>query len=159
SKDGRGLAGIELIANHELAGKQGWQIMQRDGRGGRRPDVDYDKIPAKDGENLTLTIDESIQSVTESALKAGVETAKAEAGIAIVMRPATGEILALATVHDFDPNQFGTATNEMLRNRAITDAYEPGSTIKVLTAAAALEDGAWKPEDKVDAENGHWNPE
>ncbi len=159
SKDGRGLAGIELIANKDLAGKEGWQIMQRDGRGGRRPDVDYDKIPAQDGENLTLTIDESIQAAAESALKAGVEAAKAEAGIAIVMRPSSGEILALANVPDFDPNSFSTATNDMLRNRAITDAYEPGSTIKVLTACAAIEDGAWKPDDKIDAEHGHWAPE
>ncbi len=159
SKDGRGLAGIELFANRDLAGREGFQIMQRDGRGGLRPDVDYDKVAAVNGENITLTIDEAIQAATESALKDGVEKAEAEAGIAIVMRPSTGEILALANVPDFDPNHFSAATNDMLRNRAITDAYEPGSTIKVLVAAAALEDGAWKPDDKIDAEHGHWNPE
>lgn len=159
SKDGRGLGGIELVANHDLAGRSGMQIMQRDGHGALRPDVDYEKTPAIDGEDLTLTIDESIQSITEAALKAGVEKAAAEAGIAIVMRPSTGEILALANVPDFDPNRFWTATNDMLRNRAITDAYEPGSTIKVLTAAAALEDGVWKPDEKIDAEHGHWMPE
>lgn len=159
SKDGRGLAGIELIANRELAGRAGTQIMQKDGHGALRPDVDYERTAALDGDNLTLTIDEAIQSAAESALKAGVEKAAAEAGIAIVMRPSTGEILALANVPDFDPNHFFSATNDMLRNRAITDAYEPGSTIKVLTAAAALEDGAWKPEEKIDAEHGHWMPE
>ncbi len=159
SNDGRGLAGIELIDNRDLAGRDGEQFMQRDGRGALRPDVDYEKIPASDGEDLTLTIDESIQSAAETALKAGVEKAGAEAGIAIVMRPSTGEILALANVPDFDPNEFSKATNDMLRNRAITDAYEPGSTIKVLVASAALEDGAWKPDDKIDAEHGHWNPE
>jgi cell division protein FtsI (penicillin-binding protein 3) len=159
SKDGRGLAGIELLANRDLSGRAGTQIMQKDGHGALRPDVDYEKTPALNGDDLTLTIDEAIQSATESALKSGVEKAGAEAGIAIVMRPSTGEILALANVPDFDPNQFGTATNEMLRNRAITDAYEPGSTIKVLTASAALEDGAWKPDDKIDAEHGHWAPE
>lgn len=159
SKDGRGLAGTELMANKELAGHDGFQIMQRDGRGGKRPDVDYDKVPAVDGDDVTLTIDEAIQSVTESALRSGVETAKAEAGIAIVMNPKTGEILALANMPDFNPNDFGHATNEMLRDRAITDAYEPGSTIKVLTAAAALEDHALRPDDKLDAEHGHWAPE
>jgi cell division protein FtsI (penicillin-binding protein 3) len=133
--------------------------MQRDGRGGKRPDVDYDKVAAVDGDDVTLTIDEAIQSITESALKAGVETAKAEAGIAIVMNPRTGEILALANAPDFNPNDFSHATNDMLRNRAITDAYEPGSTIKVLTAAAALEDHALSPDDKLDAEHGHWMPE
>jgi cell division protein FtsI (penicillin-binding protein 3) len=159
SKDGRGLAGIELMENRELGGHDGFQIMQRDGRGGKRPDVDYDKVAATDGDDVTLTIDEAIQSITESALKSGVETAKAEAGIAIVMNPRTGEILALANAPDFNPNDFGHATNDMLRNRAITDAYEPGSTIKVLTAAATLEDHAMKPEDKIDAEHGHWAPE
>jgi cell division protein FtsI (penicillin-binding protein 3) len=159
SKDGRGLAGIELFDNKDLAGKDGSQILQVDGHGIRRPDVDYPKTPAVDGDNLTLTIDESIQSFAETALKAGVETAKAEAGIAIVMRPSTGEILAIANVPDFNPNNFGLATNEMLRDRAITDAYEPGSTIKVLTASAVLEDGLMRPDDKVDAEHGHWNPE
>ncbi len=159
SNDGRGLAGIELIDNRDLAGRDGEQFMQRDGRGALRPDVDYAKVPAADGENLTLTIDEAIQSAAETALKAGVEKAGAEAGIAIVMRPSTGEILALANVPDFDPNGFSKATNDMLRNRAITDAYEPGSTIKVLVASAALEDGAWKPDDKIDAEHGHWEPE
>ncbi len=159
SGDGRGLAGIELMYNHTLAGHDGEQVMQRDGRGALRPDVDYERVPAADGDNLTLTIDESIQSAAEAALKAGVAKAEAEAGIAIVMRPSTGEILALANVPDFDPNSFSTATNDMLRNRAITDAYEPGSTIKVLIAAATLEDGAMKPDDKVFAENGHWNPE
>ena len=59
--------------------------MQRDGHGGKRPDVDYERVPAVDGENLTLTIDETIQSIVETALKAGVETAKAEAGIVIVI--------------------------------------------------------------------------
>jgi cell division protein FtsI/penicillin-binding protein 2 len=126
SKDARGLAGIELIANHDLGGQPGFQVMQKDGHGGHRADVDYERVPAIDGENLTLTVDEAIQSITEAALKKGVETAKAEAGIVIVMRPSTGEILALANVPDFDPNHFGLATNDMLRNRAITDAYEPG---------------------------------
>ncbi len=158
SNDGRGLAGIELFANRSLAGKDGYQVMQRDGRGALRPDVDYPRVPAANGENITLTIDQSIQQIAESALKAGVEKAQAEAGIAIVMRPSTGEILALANVPDFDPNSFGDATFNMLRNRAITDAYEPGSTLKVLVASAAIEEGAWKPTDKIYAEHGTWRP-
>jgi cell division protein FtsI (penicillin-binding protein 3) len=157
SKDGRGLAGIELLENHELGGVNGFQIMQRDGRGIRRPDVDYEAVPAKDGEDITLTIDESIQSTTEAALKAGVTTAMAEAGIVIVMKPKTGEILALANYPDFNPNAFGKAGNDALRDRAITDAFEPGSTIKVITAASALEDGVMKPDDHVDAGGGTWS--
>ncbi|HET9137043.1 MAG TPA: penicillin-binding transpeptidase domain-containing protein [Candidatus Kapabacteria bacterium] len=159
SKDGRGLAGLELFDNAILRGKDGTSIMQRDGRGKPRPDVDYEQTPAVNGDDLTLTIDETIQSITENALHAGVESANAEAGIAIVMNPRTGEILSLANVPDFNPNDFFAATNEQLRNRAITDAFEPGSTMKVLTAAIALEEKAWKPEDKIDAKGGTWEIE
>ena len=156
SKDGRGLAGIELFNDKVLRGTDGIAIMQRDGKGFRRPDVDYDQTPPANGDDLTLTIDEGLQAVTENALRAGVERAAAEAGIAIVMNPRTGEILALANMPDFNPNDFFSATNDMLRNRAITDAFEPGSTMKVLTAAIALNEKAWKPEDKVDAQGGTW---
>ncbi len=158
SNDGRGLAGIELFANRALAGRDGYQVMQRDGRGYLRPDLDYPRVPAQNGENITLTIDQSIQQIAEAALKAGVEKADAEAGIAIVMRPSTGEILALANVPDFDPNDFSDASFTMLRNRAITEAYEPGSVIKVLIASAAVEEGVIKPTDKIYAEHGTWIP-
>ncbi|MDP4219536.1 MAG: penicillin-binding protein 2, partial [Bacteroidota bacterium] len=156
SKDGRGLAGLELYYDKMLRGTDGVSIMQRDGKGFRRPDVDYDQVPPTNGDDLTLTIDEGLQAVTENALRDGVERANAEAGIAIVLNPRTGEILSLANMPDFNPNDFFSASNDMLRNRAITDAFEPGSTMKVLTAAIALNEGAWKPEDKIDAQGGTW---
>jgi cell division protein FtsI (penicillin-binding protein 3) len=156
SKDGRGLAGVELISHKALAGENGFTIMQRDGRGQRRPDVDYEQVQPVHGDDITLTIDEAVQSVTEAALKAGVTKSMAQAGTAIVLSPKTGEILALANYPDFDPNKFGEASNDMLRNRAITDAYEPGSTIKILTAAMALEEGVMTPETKINAEGGTW---
>lgn len=156
SKDGRGLAGVELISHKALAGESGFTIMQRDGRGQRRPDVDYEQVQPVHGDDITLTIDEAVQSVAEAALKAGVDRAKAQAGTAIVMSPKTGEILALANYPDFDPNHFTAADNNMLRNRAITDAYEPGSTIKILTAAMALEEGVVRPEEKINTEGGTW---
>lgn len=156
SKDGRGLAGVELISHKALAGENGFTIMQRDGRGQKRPDVDYEQVQPTHGDDVTLTIDEAVQSITETALKAGVEKAMAQAGTAIVMVPKTGEILALANYPDFDPNRFSAADDNMLRNRAITDAYEPGSTIKILTAAMALEEGIVKPTDKFNAEMGTW---
>jgi hypothetical protein len=149
SKDGRGLAGVELLSHKALAGVNGFTIMQRDGRGQRRPDVDYEQVQPVHGDDITLTIDEAIQSVTEAALEAGVTKAKAQAGTAIVMSPKTGEILALANYPDFDPNKFSLANDEMLRDRAITDAYEPGSTIKILTAAMALEEGIMTAESKI----------
>ncbi len=155
-RDSHGLAGVELLANRDLSGQAGFQIMERDGRGTKRPDVDYETVAPKDGSDISLTIDENIQAFAESALKSGVDKAKAEAGIAIVIRPKTGEILALANAPDFDPNQFGKATNDELRDRAITDAFEPGSIIKIITAAAALEDGVLKPDDQIYAEGGRW---
>lgn len=156
SKDGRGLAGIEMYADKILRGTDGIAAMQRDGKGRSRPDVDYEQLPASNGDDLTLTIDERIQSRTEAALRKGVERANAAAGIAIVMNPRTGEILAMSNMPDFSPNDFFSASNEMLRNRAITDAFEPGSTMKVLTAAIALEEKAFKETDKINAEGGTW---
>ncbi len=156
SKDGRGLAGLEMFDDKILRGKDGYTVMQRDGRGRPRPDVDYDQVPAANGDDFTLTIDESIQASTENALRVGVEKAAAEAGIAIVMNPQTGEILAMANMPDYNPNDFFSATNEMLRNRAITDAFEPGSTMKVLTAAIALDLKVWKENEKIDAHGGTW---
>lgn len=156
SKDGRGLAGIEMFADKLLRGSDGYAIMQRDGRGGLRPDVDYDEQSALNGDDINLTIDERIQLRTEAALRRGVERANAMAGTAIVMDPRTGEILAMANMPDFDPNDFFSASNDMLRNRAITDAFEPGSTMKVLTAAIALEEKVFKTTDKINAENGTW---
>jgi cell division protein FtsI (penicillin-binding protein 3) len=156
SKDGRGLAGIELFDDKILRGTDGIAIMQRDGKGFRRPDVDYNQVPPTNGDDLTLTIDEGLQAITENALRSGVERAAAEAGIAIVLNPQTGEILSLANMPDFNPNDFFSASNDMLRNRAITDAFEPGSVMKVLTAAIALNEKAWKPDDKVDAQGGTW---
>ena len=156
SKDGRGLAGLEMFDDKILRGKDGYTVMQRDGRGRPRPDVDYDQVPASNGDDFTLTIDESIQASTENALRVGVEKAAAEAGIAIVMNPRTGEILAMANMPDYNPNDFFSATNEMLRNRAITDAFEPGSTMKVLTAAIALDQNVWKENEKIDAHGGTW---
>lgn len=156
SKDGRGLTGVEMFADKLLRGADGYAIMQRDGRGGLRPDVDYDEQPASNGDDITLTIDERIQLRAEAALRKGVERANAMAGTAIVLNPRTGEILALANMPDFNPNNFFSASNDMLRNRAITDAFEPGSTMKVLTAAIALEEKAFVPTDKLDAGNGTW---
>ncbi len=159
SKDGRGLAGIEMYADKLLRGTNGYAVMQRDGKGGARPDVDYEQVAALNGDDLTLTIDERIQSLTEDALRRGVERANAAAGTALVMDPRTGEILALANMPDFDPNDFFSASNDMLRNRSITDAFEPGSTMKVLTSAIALEEKAFKQTDKINAENGTWTIE
>jgi cell division protein FtsI (penicillin-binding protein 3) len=156
SKDGRGLAGLELFDDKILRGTDGIATMQRDGKGFRRPDVDYAQTPPTNGDDLTLTIDEGLQAVTETALRSGVERAAAEAAIAIVLNPRTGEILSLANMPDYNSNDFFAASNEMLRNRAITDAFEPGSVMKVLTAAIALNDKAWKPEEKVDAQGGTW---
>ncbi|MBA7576778.1 Stage V sporulation protein D [subsurface metagenome] len=94
----------------------------------------------KDGHSIVLTIDEVIQYITEEALDKAFQKSKAKAGIAIVVEPKTGEILAMAVKPSYDPNYFNQYPRDLWRNRAVTDAYEPGSTFKVVTIASALEE-------------------
>ncbi|MFC1859933.1 penicillin-binding transpeptidase domain-containing protein [Thermodesulfobacteriota bacterium] len=97
------------------------------------------------GGNLVLTIDCTIQYITEKILEETATEFSAKSGMAIVMQPETGAILALAHFPFFNPNSFAAFRKEMWRNRAITDPFEPGSTMKIFSAAAALESGACKP--------------
>ena len=89
-----------------------------------------DYVPFEDGENIRLSIDAYIQRICEEELKATVEQFEAKSGQIIVMQPNTGEILAIATYPTYDPNNFGEVTDEMRRNRPVTDVFEPGSIFK-----------------------------
>jgi cell division protein FtsI (penicillin-binding protein 3) len=116
--------------------------------------------PPAQGSRVELTIDAGIQDVTERELAAGVAAAKAAGGAAVVLDPSTGEVLALANVPTFDPNEPGRRHDrgwrDRVRNRAITDPYEPGSTFKAILAAAAIEEGVVKPTDMLFCENGRY---
>jgi cell division protein FtsI (penicillin-binding protein 3) len=110
---------------------------------------------ATGGAALELTIDQYIQNIVERELRAGVLENRAAGGSAIVMDPATGGILALANYPTFNPNTFARAADDLRRNRAVQDLYEPGSTFKVVTASAAIEEGVIRPEDPVDCSPGY----
>jgi cell division protein FtsI (penicillin-binding protein 3) len=139
--EGFGLAGLEYQYEEALAGTPGLQIVERDPFGNTIPQGEYVVDPAEHGADLVLTIDKDIQFATENALEESMLANGAQAGSVIVLEAATGDILAMANVPGFDPNDLRGVGDEMIRNRAVSDVYEPGSTLKVVTVAAALEEG------------------
>ncbi len=154
--DGQGLEGLERRYEADLHGEKQVVVLQRDALGRTVfPKGLREKAPTP-GHSLTLTIDEVIQYVAERELEDAVNRTHAKAGTIIVMDPQTGAILAMAVSPRFDPNAVSALTPERWRNRALTDAYEPGSTMKVIVAAAALEEKVMTPGSMVYGENGQW---
>ncbi len=147
NSDGIGISGLELQFDSILSGKPGYMVLKRDLRRNLHASADLPNIPPVDGYNLHLTIDINLQSIVEYELARGVENYAANAGTVIVMNPQTGEILALASNPQFNPNIPVERKSSWVRNRAINDEYEPGSTFKMITAAAALEEKLVKPTD------------
>ncbi len=153
--DGQGLEGVERAFDAALRGDITHRAEERDARGRELlPDgLDPDAV-APEGAALVLTLDRRIQFAAERALRQAVETTGAAGAVAVVLDPATGELLAVANVPDFDPNRFAQARPAAWRNRAVIDAFEPGSTIKVFLAAAALEGAVVGPDERFFAEHG-----
>ena len=135
--DNKGLAGIEAAYDSQISGALGKLLYQTDARGRAFSRLER---PPTAGATVELTIDEYLQHVAERELREAVARNRAAGGTVIVMNPKTGEILALANEPTFNPNAFSSATVEQRRNRAVQDIYEPGSTFKVVTASAALEE-------------------
>ncbi len=154
--DGKGASGVELEFDSLLAGTNGFEIMQRDGLGRKMPSVDYPKVNPIAGCNIQLTLDMNIEQIVEQELAAGVQRTGAAAGTAVFMDPTTGEVLAMANYPSFNPAEYDAYSYADSRNRAITDVFEPGSTFKIVTASAALEEGIEKPDDIIFAENGRY---
>lgn len=152
--DNNGLSGIELLHDSLLKGKNGYMMMYRDAKSRLRPSADLPVIPPIDGYSLQLTIDIEFQRIVEYELMKGVQYADAEAGTVIAIEPSSGEVLAMATYPTFDPHNPGERNLGSMRMRAITDTYEPGSTFKIITAAAALEENLVNEEDKFDGYGG-----
>ncbi len=141
--DGTGLEGIEFSYDSFLRGKELRLTVLTDALG-KKFDREDGKI-LYGGNNLVLTIDRTIQYIAETALGDAVKEYSAKSGVAIVMVPKTGAILAMANYPLFNPNSFGRFPREFWRNRAVTDAFEPGSTMKVFSASAAIESGGCTP--------------
>jgi cell division protein FtsI/penicillin-binding protein 2 len=141
--DNDGLEGLERSLDETLAGKPGSEVVITDPYG-RAIDV-VEAQPERPGKNVTLTIDHQLQASAEEVLARTVRAWNAKGATAIVLDPRTGAVLAMANYPSFDVNRFATAQPDARRNRAVTDLYEPGSTFKIVTIAAALEDRIVKP--------------
>ncbi|MFZ7104946.1 MAG: stage V sporulation protein D [Peptococcaceae bacterium] len=146
--DNQGLSGIELTYDKELKGVSGKIMIEYDAAGREIPHAMHQYIPPVDGNSIYLTIDETIQYIVERELDQVMKIKQAKRGAVIVIDVPTGDILALANRPVFDPNNFADYDQGTWRNFAISDAYEPGSTFKTVTAAGALEEKVVKPTDR-----------
>ena len=149
--DDAGLGGVEREFEPQLTGKPGKMLITMDNK--RRWLGRVEKNPDP-GENVVLTLDEKIQYIAERELAKAISDTQAEAGTVIVQNPHTGEILALANWPTFNPNIFNKVNPQALKNRAVSDIYEPGSTFKMVTVAAALEEKITNPDEVVDCQMG-----
>jgi cell division protein FtsI (penicillin-binding protein 3) len=149
--DDEGLSGVERSNDEELRGKPGRMLVSVDAR--RKWFGSVEKQPDP-GENVVLTIDEKIQYIAERELETAIKQTHAESGTIVVENPKTGEILALANRPTFNPNLAREVTPQKLKNHAVSDVYEPGSTFKLVTIAAALEEKLTRPDELFDCQMG-----
>ncbi len=152
--DGKGLAGVEQSWDALLAGVEGQALVGRDALGREVTGSPRVLKPSVPGQGVMLTIDATLQYIAEREVEAAWRRTRSKAAMAVLTDPRTGEILALAIRPTFNPNGFAAATDDERRNRAVTDPFEPGSTFKVILAAAALEEGVARPTDRFYGENG-----
>jgi cell division protein FtsI (penicillin-binding protein 3) len=150
--DNAGLAGLESTFDARIRGREGKMLLQTDAR--RHAMSSREERPPTAGDGLELTIDEYLQFVADRELRVGVEENKAQGGTAIVMDPYTGEILAMANWPTFNPNSYNASDAFERRNRAVQDLYEPGSTFKVVTASAAIEEHLLTTQTPIDCSPG-----
>ncbi|WP_094777661.1 peptidoglycan D,D-transpeptidase FtsI family protein [Paraburkholderia ribeironis] len=148
-----GQEGVELAANRQLLGVPGQREVIRD-RLGRVVSETRPLVPARNGETIHLTIDRRIQQLAYGQLKEAVAKHHAEAGSVVVLDARNGEILALANYPSFDPNDRARLTGRQLRNRAVVDTFEPGSTIKPVVVALSIDEGRVRPQSIIDTAPG-----
>ena len=154
--DSAGIEGVEKSLDKYLRGERAFLECERDARGRIIAPSSMPVEVNSKGNAVSLTIDRNVQYIAESELKAAAEKYRARGGVALVMRPKTGEILAMASLPTYNPNAPATAIPEARKNHSITDTFEPGSTFKVFTMAAALETGSVKTSEKIFCENGSY---
>ncbi|MFN3493190.1 MAG: peptidoglycan D,D-transpeptidase FtsI family protein, partial [Hydrogenophaga sp.] len=150
----RGQEGVELAFNEQLSGRAGSRRVIKDRLGRVVEDV-RDVVPPVDGADLQLSIDSKIQYFAYQKLRDAVQAHKARAGSVVVLDTQTGEVLALANYPSFNPNRRVNLSGEQLRNRVLTDSFEPGSTMKPFIAALALEKGLVQPNTPIQTAPGH----
>ncbi|MFY9803172.1 MAG: penicillin-binding protein [Candidatus Acidiferrales bacterium] len=149
--DEKGMGGIEHELDKWIRGRPGRVMVMADGK---RRFYDRHEAAADPGASVVLTIDETIQYIAEKELARGMAETHAHSGTVVVQDPNTGALLAVAMSPTFDPNDYGKFSDDARMDRAVTAAYEPGSTFKVITMAGALENGVTNPEELVDCQEG-----
>jgi cell division protein FtsI (penicillin-binding protein 3) len=155
--DGKGVDGIELAMNAQLIGRRGEGLALRDVRG-KRMFADGLERP-QPGATVQLSLDSTIQAIADAAITDAVRTSKAKSGVVVAIDIATGRVAAMASAPSSDPNVAGggagdSGKSEPARNRAVTDAYEAGSVMKIFSVAAALDDGTVAPDTEFDLNGG-----
>jgi cell division protein FtsI/penicillin-binding protein 2 len=153
-RDGYGLAGIEYTFDDLLRGQPGWAVVGQDGKQRKYPIQGTQKVMPENGYHVKLTIDTRLQAIVEKALERGVIGTQSKQGMALVMDPRTGEILAMASYPFFNPNLLSQYTSGSWKNLNISYIYEPGSTFKIVTGSAALEEGIKHEKDIIDGDQG-----
>ena len=151
-----GVEGVERTMNSKLTGARGWLVTEADRQRREVVSLREQDVEPRDGLRVVLTLDSVIQHTLESSLADALEKHSPISISGIVVRPRTGEVLAMATLPDFDPNNPGAAPAEARRNRVITDIVEPGSTFKIVTISGALNAGIVSLRDVFDCEHGHF---
>jgi cell division protein FtsI/penicillin-binding protein 2 len=151
-----GREGIELSLDAKLRGVRGWRLSEHDRHQREVVALREQDVEPRDGLNAVLTIDSVVQNILETALADGMKSNSPISISGIVIRPRTGEVLAMATLPTFDPNNPGAASADARRNRVIADIAEPGSTFKIVVVSGALNDGIVRLSDVFDVEHGHF---
>ncbi len=149
--DNTGMSGVEYAFEDAIRGRAAKVVVTTDAR--RRP-VGHTERPSTDGHTVVLALDESIQYAAERELERAMTETGSAAGVVVVLEPTTGEVLALANRPTFNPNRFAAYPSSRWRNRAVTDAYEPGSIFKIVTAAAGIQEHVVNPDEILDCGNG-----
>ena len=153
-RDGNGLAGVEFAFDRWLRGEDGWYILQKDGKNRKYARVGgANKVPVR-GADVYLTIDASVQAIAEKVVAQTVKNMNAKSGMCVIMDPYSGDILAMVNEPGFNPTIWKAYPEINRTNRCISYNYEPGSTFKVITAAAALHEGVLSEDDTIDGNLG-----
>jgi len=154
--DNNGLEGMEMYYDSYLKGKKGYRYTKRDAMGREIVALERKLVPALNGYHLVLTIDQYIQYLAQKELEAACEKWNAKGGMALVMNPNDGSILAMASWPNYDPNNFRDALKDSKRNRIVTDFFEPGSVFKVVTVSSALNEKSVDLHETFNCEQGEY---
>lgn len=157
NSDNSGLEGVEKEFDDVLRGRDGWIILQTDGKGRTRRNEGYPRQEPLDGSDIILTIDLEYQAILQDELSRRMADTEARGAQGIIMEPFTGKILAMASLPGFDANEYSRWPRENYRNRVITDQFEPGSTLKLVPATAALSLGTVTMDQEFNCEDGSYN--